>query len=201
MPENRNAVFQVTTRFDMCLCCVHQRNRASLSRCLRQVASNFNGVEAISESIPPDRSSFTENYIYDHTQGPAASISAGPGMLPSIPKPDLLSTTDWPLKARSHVSTRLSTILINHKAIGIRHHLARYAMRPRQQAGVEDFDPLLSSSFSSSHWMMVDRRSTSWRTLTNTSLSQMDMLCSTAKSLHSQTSEVTHMQNFLTRSR
>jgi len=58
MPENRNAVFQV--------------------------ASNFNGVEAISESIPPDRSSFTENYIYDHTQGPAASISAGPGAITRV---------------------------------------------------------------------------------------------------------------------
>lgn len=51
MPENRHAVFQV--------------------------ASNFNGVEAISEGSSPDGSSFTEKYIYDLTQGPAASISAG----------------------------------------------------------------------------------------------------------------------------
>jgi hypothetical protein len=43
------------------------------------VASNFNGVEAISEGSSPDGASFTEKYIYDLTQGPAASISAGAG--------------------------------------------------------------------------------------------------------------------------
>ncbi|KAL6057635.1 Macro domain-containing protein [Balamuthia mandrillaris] len=42
-----------------------------------QVASNFNGVEAIADSIPPDSPSFTEGYYMDRTQGPAASISAG----------------------------------------------------------------------------------------------------------------------------
>jgi hypothetical protein len=47
--------------------------------CVVQVASNFNGVEAISEGSSPDGASFTEKYIYDPTQGPAASISAGPG--------------------------------------------------------------------------------------------------------------------------
>lgn len=42
-----------------------------------QAASNFNAVESISESIPPDRPFFTQDYVNDFTQGPAASISAG----------------------------------------------------------------------------------------------------------------------------
>eukprot|EP01087_Luapelamoeba_hula_P015350 TRINITY_DN4576_c0_g2_i1.p1 TRINITY_DN4576_c0_g2~~TRINITY_DN4576_c0_g2_i1.p1 ORF type:complete len:426 (+),score=49.23 TRINITY_DN4576_c0_g2_i1:23-1279(+) len=42
-----------------------------------QAASNFNGVEAVSEGSYPDRKTFTTDYIYDPTQGPAASISAG----------------------------------------------------------------------------------------------------------------------------
>jgi len=42
-----------------------------------QVASNFNGVECISEGSSPDTPNFTTSYFYDHTQGPAASISAG----------------------------------------------------------------------------------------------------------------------------
>ena len=61
--------------------------------CVFQVASNFNGVEATSETSSPDSPTFTEKYIYDPTQGiasctkqqkilncstgPAASISAG----------------------------------------------------------------------------------------------------------------------------
>ncbi|KAL7718932.1 Macro domain-containing protein [Entamoeba marina] len=40
------------------------------------VASNFNAVESVSENISPDSSKFTTNYIYDQTQGPAASIGA-----------------------------------------------------------------------------------------------------------------------------
>eukprot|EP00727_Mastigamoeba_balamuthi_P007682 m51a1_g3534 hypothetical protein (440) ;mRNA; r:956586-958078 len=42
-----------------------------------QVASNFNAVEAPDESANPDDDDFTENYVWDKTQGPAASISAG----------------------------------------------------------------------------------------------------------------------------
>jgi len=42
-----------------------------------QAASNFNGVECISEGSTPDTPGFTSSYLYDHTQGPAASISAG----------------------------------------------------------------------------------------------------------------------------
>jgi hypothetical protein len=42
-----------------------------------QVASNFNGIEAINDDIYPDVQSFVEQYIYDRTQGPVASISAG----------------------------------------------------------------------------------------------------------------------------
>ncbi|KAH3764491.1 hypothetical protein Pelo_3597 [Pelomyxa schiedti] len=45
-------------------------------RAVFQVASNFNGVESPSESRAPDASSFTEDYISDRTQGPAASVSA-----------------------------------------------------------------------------------------------------------------------------
>lgn len=51
LPENSNAVFQV--------------------------ASNFNGIEAISEMVHPEIENFTERYYLDRTQGPAASISAG----------------------------------------------------------------------------------------------------------------------------
>jgi len=45
--------------------------------CMFQAASNFNGVECISEGSTPDTPGFTSAYLYDHTQGPAASISAG----------------------------------------------------------------------------------------------------------------------------
>jgi len=41
-----------------------------------QAASNFNGVEGISEYKTPDSETFTEDYIYDRTQGPAASLGA-----------------------------------------------------------------------------------------------------------------------------
>jgi len=61
LPENRNAVFQV--------------------------ASNFNGVEAINEDETPDKSNFAENYINDRTQGPAASISAGAAAITRIYAP------------------------------------------------------------------------------------------------------------------
>ena len=39
-------------------------------------ASNFNGVESVSETIPPNANNFTTNYVYDHTQGPFASVGA-----------------------------------------------------------------------------------------------------------------------------
>lgn len=42
-----------------------------------QVASNFNGIEAISQSSDPEDKSFCSKYVNDHTQGPAASMSAG----------------------------------------------------------------------------------------------------------------------------
>ncbi|ELP88907.1 hypothetical protein EIN_476190 [Entamoeba invadens IP1] len=41
-----------------------------------QVASNFNAVEAVNEASPPDLKNFTTEYIYDHTQGPSASLGA-----------------------------------------------------------------------------------------------------------------------------
>jgi len=42
-----------------------------------QVASNFSGIEAISQTSDLEDSCFCSNYIHDLTQGPAASISAG----------------------------------------------------------------------------------------------------------------------------
>lgn len=49
-----------------------------------QVASNHNGIEAISESSYPDAPSFVTNYIYDRTQGPRASVSAGPAAIARV---------------------------------------------------------------------------------------------------------------------
>eukprot|EP00727_Mastigamoeba_balamuthi_P007208 m51a1_g3107 putative guanylate kinase (737) ;mRNA; f:139385-142032 len=42
-----------------------------------QAASNFNAVESPDDSLPPDSPEFTENYVWDRTQGPAASVGAG----------------------------------------------------------------------------------------------------------------------------
>eukprot|EP01130_Rhizamoeba_saxonica_P013822 TRINITY_DN593_c0_g1_i2.p1 TRINITY_DN593_c0_g1~~TRINITY_DN593_c0_g1_i2.p1 ORF type:complete len:342 (-),score=59.73 TRINITY_DN593_c0_g1_i2:32-1057(-) len=42
-----------------------------------QVASNFNGIESISERSTPDGKNYVTDYTQDRTQGPAASISAG----------------------------------------------------------------------------------------------------------------------------
>ena len=52
--------------------------------CMFQAASNFNGVECISDRSTPDEPCFATNYIYDHTQGPAASIGAGAAALARI---------------------------------------------------------------------------------------------------------------------
>ena len=49
-----------------------------------QVASNFNGVEGVSETTPPDSPLFVTKYIKDQTQGPAASISAGPAAIARV---------------------------------------------------------------------------------------------------------------------
>lgn len=49
-----------------------------------QAASNFNGVEAICETSYPDRAKFITEYADDNTQGPAASISAGPGAISRV---------------------------------------------------------------------------------------------------------------------
>ncbi|ELP89308.1 hypothetical protein EIN_477720 [Entamoeba invadens IP1] len=40
------------------------------------VASNFNAVESVSESISPESPNFATNYVYDRTQGPIASLGA-----------------------------------------------------------------------------------------------------------------------------
>ena len=49
-----------------------------------QAASNFNGVEAISEDSFPDEEYFITNYTNDNTQGPMASISAGAGAIARV---------------------------------------------------------------------------------------------------------------------
>ena len=52
--------------------------------CMFQAASNFNGIETISEYSYPDADSFVTDYIDDMTQGPAASISAGAGAISRV---------------------------------------------------------------------------------------------------------------------
>eukprot|EP00727_Mastigamoeba_balamuthi_P007611 m51a1_g3470 hypothetical protein (477) ;mRNA; f:743993-745752 len=52
-----------------------------------QAASNFNAVEAPAPSRSPDHPTFTEQYIYDHTQGPLASISAGAAAITRVHAP------------------------------------------------------------------------------------------------------------------
>lgn len=42
-----------------------------------QVASNMNGIEGISQDTSVEEPTFVSDYIYDKTQGPAASISCG----------------------------------------------------------------------------------------------------------------------------
>eukprot|EP01089_Gocevia_fonbrunei_P018558 TRINITY_DN6303_c0_g1_i1.p1 TRINITY_DN6303_c0_g1~~TRINITY_DN6303_c0_g1_i1.p1 ORF type:complete len:489 (-),score=94.01 TRINITY_DN6303_c0_g1_i1:24-1490(-) len=54
---------------------------------LFQVASNFNGVEATSEKSSPEERNFTYRYIFDPTQGPAASISAGAAAITRVHAP------------------------------------------------------------------------------------------------------------------
>ena len=44
---------------------------------LFQAASNFNGVESVSDQYAPDIGNFLTYYVYDRTQGPSASVSAG----------------------------------------------------------------------------------------------------------------------------
>jgi len=79
--ERGQVLFEIITRADResirFVDVAYQQAERDNRNALFQVASNFNGVEAISERSAPDNPSFTENYIYDMTQGPAASISAG----------------------------------------------------------------------------------------------------------------------------
>ena len=59
-----------------------------------QVASNFNGVEAISERSFPDGDYFITNYTNDNTQGPAAAISAGGAAIARVLLPFYDKDTD-----------------------------------------------------------------------------------------------------------
>jgi hypothetical protein len=53
-----------------------------------QVASNFNAVEGMTEdNVPMSTQSFTTYYIYDRTQGPAASIGAGAAAIARVYAP------------------------------------------------------------------------------------------------------------------
>lgn len=52
--------------------------------CMFQAASNFNGIEAIGEYSRPNSKTFITDYVDDGTQGPAASISAGPGAISRV---------------------------------------------------------------------------------------------------------------------
>ena len=65
-----------------------------------QVASNFNGVEAVKEASWPDEAEFLTNYVDDNTQGPAASVSAGPAaisrvLLPFYKEGDSVPAAEW----------------------------------------------------------------------------------------------------------
>lgn len=65
-----------------------------------QAASNFNGIEAVSEKSWPDRDTFLTDYINDNTQGPSASISAGAAaisrvLLPFYNESDTSKATSW----------------------------------------------------------------------------------------------------------
>ena len=57
------------------------------ANCMFQAASNFSCIEAITESSFPDMIDFTTNYYKDLTQGPAASISAGPAAIARVLEP------------------------------------------------------------------------------------------------------------------
>jgi hypothetical protein len=72
-----------------------------------QAASNFNAVESTSESIPPDRTFFSTNYIYDDTQGPAASISAGAAAITRVHAPfydPATAPSDWRQTANHQIN-------------------------------------------------------------------------------------------------
>lgn len=49
-----------------------------------QIASNFNGVEGVDETVTPNNPSFVTNYVNDPTQGPIASIGAGPAAIARV---------------------------------------------------------------------------------------------------------------------
>jgi len=59
-----------------------------------QAASNFNGIEGISEFKTPDSETFTEDYIYDRTQGPAASLGAPGAAITRVHAAFFNKTTD-----------------------------------------------------------------------------------------------------------
>ena len=53
-----------------------QQSMKQYSNAVFLVASNFNGVESVSEDCSPNSRNFVTNYIYDPTQGPSASLGA-----------------------------------------------------------------------------------------------------------------------------
>lgn len=71
-----------------------------------QIASNFNGVEGISEQMTPDSPAFVTNYINDITQGPIASISAGPAAIARVFAPFYTPAADKRPKEWQQTRTR-----------------------------------------------------------------------------------------------
>jgi len=81
-PKNKKPVlFEIITRKDMdsaqFVDIAFLQSLPKNRYCTFQVASNFNGIETIGDSSNPDKITFTSDYIYDTTQGPSASVSAG----------------------------------------------------------------------------------------------------------------------------
>jgi hypothetical protein len=64
-----------------------------------QVASNFNGVEAIGSHSHPGGETFTQDYCWDRTQGPRASIFAGGAAVARVLFPWAYPLSDAPADA------------------------------------------------------------------------------------------------------
>ncbi len=60
-----------------CVDVAHLQSLPANRGAMFQVASNMNAVEGISQETSVEEKTFVSDYIYDKTQGPAASISAG----------------------------------------------------------------------------------------------------------------------------
>lgn len=78
-----------------------------------QIASNFNGIEPMTEQTLPDTHNFVTNYYHDRTQGPAASISCGAGAIFRAFAPFYSPTknpSEWQQTKDTQVSIHISRI-------------------------------------------------------------------------------------------